>query len=105
MVSWFEACLGREAAATIRSFETPFVHGLFRTEDYARAVTRLGGKTAPAEEIERRVAVRLQRQGLLSRPDPPWIWPVMDEAVLRRPVSGLFASGGHAGEMQRKALG
>ena len=122
--SWFEAYLGLEAAAaTIRSFETQFVHGLFQTEDYARAVTGLGHKTVPAEEIERRVAVRLQRQGLLSRPDPPRIWSVMDEAVLRRPAGNPalmraqcqhlielaevphvtlqivpFATGGHAGE-------
>jgi transcriptional regulator with XRE-family HTH domain len=122
--TWFEAYLGLEAAATaIRSFEAQFVHGLFQTEDYARAVTRLGFKSAPADEIERRVAVRRQRQDLLSRPDPPTIWSVMDEAVLRRPVGGPalmraqfehlievaaaphvtlqivpFTSGGHAGE-------
>jgi transcriptional regulator with XRE-family HTH domain len=121
---WFETYLGLEAAAaTIRSFEVQFVHGLFQTEDYARAVTRLGRKTAPADEIERRVALRLKRQDLLSRPNPPRIWSVMDEAVLRRPVGGPavmraqlrhlieaaecphvtlqvvpFASGGHVGE-------
>ena len=121
---WFETYLGLEAAAaTIRSFELQFVHGLFQTEAYARAVTRLGRKTAPPEEIERRVALRLKRQDLLSRPNPPRIWSVMDEAVLRRPVGGPavmraqfqhlievaelprvtlqvvpFASGGHAGE-------
>jgi len=40
---WFETYLGLEAAAsTIRSFEVQFVHGLFQTEDYARAVTRRG---------------------------------------------------------------
>jgi transcriptional regulator with XRE-family HTH domain len=86
---WFETYVGLEAAAaTIRSFEVQFVHGLFQTEDYARAVTRLRRKTAPAAEIERRVALRLRRQGLLSRPDPPRIWSVMDEAVLRRQVGG-----------------
>jgi len=86
---WFETYLGFEAAAaTIRSFEVQFVHGLFQTEDYARAVTRLRRKAAPLGEIERRVAVRLKRQGLLSRPNPPKIWSVMDEAVLRRPVAG-----------------
>ena len=86
---WFETYLGLESAAsTIRSFEIQFVHGLFQTEDYARAVTRLGRKTAPADEIERRVALRLKRQDLLSRPNPPRIWSVMDEAVLRRPVGG-----------------
>jgi transcriptional regulator with XRE-family HTH domain len=121
---WFETYLGLEAAAaTIRSFEVQFVHGLLQTEDYARAVTRLGRKTVPAGEIERRVALRLKRQNLLSRANPPRIWSVMDEAVLRRPVGGPavmraqfqhlieiaefphvtlqvipFASGGHVGE-------
>jgi transcriptional regulator with XRE-family HTH domain len=86
---WFETYLGFEAAAvTIRSFELQFVHGLFQTEDYVRAVARLRLKTARADEIERRVAVRLKRQDLLSRPNPPRIWVVMDEAVLRRPVGG-----------------
>ena len=46
---WFETYLGLEAAAaTIRSFEVQFVNGLFQTEDYVRAVTRLGRKTAPS---------------------------------------------------------
>ena len=121
---WFETYLGLEAAAaTIRSFEIQFVPGLFQTEGYARAVTRLGRKAALPEEIERRVALRLKRQDLLSRPNPSKIWSVMDEAVLRRPVGGAavmraqfrhlievarlphvtlqvlpFASSGHAGE-------
>jgi len=86
---WFETYLGLEAAAaTIRSFEVQFVHGLFQTEDYAQAVTRHGRKTAQTGEIERRVALRLKRQDLLRRPNPPRIWSVMDEAVLRRPVGG-----------------
>ena len=85
---WFETYVGLEAAAeTIRSFEVQFVHGLFQTEDYARAAASLR-KTAPADEIERRVALRLKRQELLSRPNPPRIWSVMDEAVLRRLVGG-----------------
>ena len=86
---WFESYLGLESAArSIRSFETQFVPGLFQTEDYARAVTRLGHHSAPAEEIERRVALRIKRQDVLARPDPPRVWAVMDEAVLRRPYGG-----------------
>ncbi len=86
---WFETYLGLESAAiAIRSFEMQFVPGLFQTEDYARAVTRLGHKAAPADEIERRVGMRLKRQDLLARTQPPKIWVVMDEAVLRRPVGG-----------------
>src|SRR5271168_4349473 len=83
---WFETYLGLEsAAATIRSFEIQFVNALFQTEDYARAVTRLGHQVASPAEIEDRVALRLKRQDLLTRPSPPKVWTVMDESVLRRP--------------------
>ncbi|HEY5988624.1 MAG TPA: helix-turn-helix transcriptional regulator [Streptosporangiaceae bacterium] len=86
---WFEAYLRLEAVASvIRSFELQFVHGLFQTEEYARAVTVLGHKASPAEEIDRRVGLRMKRQDVLARPEPPRVWSVMDEAALRRPVGG-----------------
>jgi transcriptional regulator with XRE-family HTH domain len=86
---WFEAYLGLEAAATlIRTFELQFVHGLFQTEDYARAVTSLGHRAAPASEIDRRVHLRMKRQDLLAGADPPRVWSVMDEAALRRHIGG-----------------
>src|SRR5215472_7189929 len=62
---WFEEYLGLEGAASvIRTFELQFVHGLFQTEAYARAVTLLGHTTAPTEEIDRRVTLRLKRQDI-----------------------------------------
>jgi hypothetical protein len=86
---WFEAYLGLEAAASlIRTFEIQFVHGLFQTEAYARAVTMLGLGAAPAEETDRRVSLRMERQALLTSPDPPRLWSVVDEAALRRPLGG-----------------
>ena len=86
---WFEGYLGLEGAASvIRTFELQFVHGLFQTEAYARAVTMLGHKASPAGEIDRRVGVRLKRQDVLTSPEPPQVWSVMDEAALRRPVGG-----------------
>src|SRR5499426_473471 len=86
---WFETYLGLEGAASvIRTFELQFVHGLFQTEAYARAVTLLGHKTAPADEIDRRVSLRLKRQEIFTGPEPPQVWSVMDEAALRRPVGG-----------------
>src|SRR6266568_1525543 len=89
MADWFEAYLGLETSASvIRSFELQFVHGLFQTEDYARAVTLLGHTTAPEAEIERRVSLRLKRQDLLTGPKPPQVWSVLDEGALRRPVGG-----------------
>jgi len=87
MTDWFEEYLGLETAASIiRTFELQFVHGLFQTEAYARAVTLLGNTTAPAEEIDRRVSLRLKRQDLLTVPEPPQLWTVIDEGALRRPV-------------------
>jgi transcriptional regulator with XRE-family HTH domain len=86
---WFEMYLGLEASASmIRSYEVQFVHGLFQTHDYARAVTAIGHRSAPPGEIERRVTLRMQRQELLTGREPPRVWAVMDEAVFRRPVGG-----------------
>jgi transcriptional regulator with XRE-family HTH domain len=85
--SWFEAYVGLEEAAThIRAYEVQFVPGLLQTEGYARAVTLLGHADAPAAEIDRRVRLRMARQLVLAKPDPPNLWAVLDEAVLRRPA-------------------
>jgi hypothetical protein len=35
------------------------------------------------EEVERRVELRLARQRILARPDPPRLWLVLDENTLR----------------------
>lgn len=89
MPDWFESYVGLEQATSlIRTYELQFVPGLFQTEDYARAVTILGHRSAPASEIERRVSLRMQRQELLRNEDPPRIWAVIDESALRRPVGG-----------------
>jgi hypothetical protein len=87
--SWFEAYLGlEEAASVIRNYEVQFVPGQLQTADYARAVIRLGYPDAAEEEIDRRTALRVSRQQVLTRPDGPRFWAVLDEAVLRRPLGG-----------------
>ena len=86
---WFETYVGLEQATSlIRTYELQFVPGLFQTPDYARAVTTLGHRSAPQKEIDLRVGLRLERQGLLTAPDPPTLWAVVDEAALRRPIGG-----------------
>src|SRR3954451_13630948 len=105
MADWFEAYLGLETAASvIRTFELQFVHGLFQTEDYARAVTLLGHTAAPDDEIDRRVSLRLKRQDLLASPNPPQGWSGLDEGGLRRPVGGpkvMRAQLNHLAELAR----
>ncbi|WP_282701231.1 helix-turn-helix transcriptional regulator [Streptomyces sp. CC219B] len=86
---WFSMYVSLEGAARIiRSYEPHFVPGLLQTEDYARAVLEAGtiGQTGP-ETIERHVSLRMERQRLLESPDRPHLWVIMDETVLRRPVS------------------
>ncbi|MFE9681210.1 helix-turn-helix domain-containing protein [Streptomyces sp. NPDC002701] len=86
---WFAAYLSLEQAALqIRAYEAQFVHGLLQTEEYARALLGAGNPHAPKEATDRRVALRMRRQELLSRPSPPRVWIVMDETVLRWPVGG-----------------
>nr|WP_202486114.1 helix-turn-helix transcriptional regulator [Streptomyces sp. SID4985] len=87
---WFSMYVSlEEAASLIRSYEPHFVPGLLQTEDYARGVLKSGaiGQTSP-DDIERHVALRMRRQDLLTRPDAPRVWAVMDETALRRPVGG-----------------
>jgi hypothetical protein len=87
--NWFQPFLGLEAAASlIRCYEVQFVPGLLQTREYARAVVTLDHWRAGSEEIERRVNLRVARQQVLDRPDPPQFWTVVDEAALRRPVGG-----------------
>jgi transcriptional regulator with XRE-family HTH domain len=86
---WFSAFVSLEGEAVmIRAYEPHYVPGLLQTEEYARAVLRAGMPKASAEVIERAVMLRTERQKLLARPDPPLLWVVMDETVLRRPVGG-----------------
>ncbi|GGU85382.1 transcriptional regulator [Streptomyces filipinensis] len=87
---WFSLYVSLEGAARIiRSYEPHFVPGLLQTEDYARAVLEAGtiGQSSP-QTVERHVSLRMERQRLLEREDPPHLWVIMDETVLRRPVSG-----------------
>jgi transcriptional regulator with XRE-family HTH domain len=86
---WFAVYVGlEEAAQLIRYYEVQFVPGLLQTEEYARAVVQQGAPGLDPAEVERRVAVRMGRQKLLAKDDPPRLWAIVDEAALRRPMGG-----------------
>ncbi|MCG5122991.1 helix-turn-helix domain-containing protein [Streptomyces sp. T7(2022)] len=127
---WFQTYVGLEGAASlIRVYEVQFVHGLLQTEAYAHAVVERGMPGASAAEIDRRVALRLERQKLLVSERAPGFHVVLDEAALRRPYGDRtvrreqlehlielserpnvtlqvmpFSFGGHAGESGAFAL-
>lgn len=81
--------VGFEAEATVISgFESLYIPGLLQTEEYIRAIVKAGRGAADQDEADRVVAARLARKALLSRDVPPFLWIVLDEAVVRRVVGG-----------------
>jgi hypothetical protein len=89
MPSWFNDLVGlEEAAARIQIWEPLYVTGLLQIEPYARAIASHGRPDMVNEQVDRRVALRMRRQKMLSRPDAPRLWMVLDESVLHRPIGG-----------------
>lgn len=87
--SWFKIAVGLEESATlIRAYEPQVVPGLLQTKGYVRAITSASFPAATPDFAERAVALRIARQQLLQRGDPPGYWVALDETVLRRPVGG-----------------
>lgn len=89
--SWFEMYLGLEqASSVIRTYEPQLVPGLLQTQEGARAVIQLGTPDLCPADIDRRVALRMKRQKVLTQPDAPNLWGVIDEASLWR-INGRAA--------------
>ncbi|MFG2194836.1 helix-turn-helix domain-containing protein [Streptomyces sp. NPDC048639] len=83
---WFQTYVGLEGAAClIRGYEVQFVPGLLQTEDYVHAVVVRGQPDASRGEVDRRVALRVERQKLLIAERAPDFHLVLDEAALHRP--------------------
>jgi transcriptional regulator with XRE-family HTH domain len=87
---WFQFYVGLEAAASaMQEYNAELVTGLLQTEAYARAVMAAAMRAdADDREIDRQVAVRLERQKRLTAPDAPTLWAIVNEAVLHRQVGG-----------------
>ncbi len=86
---WFEAYIGLESdAARLRDFQPLVVPGLVQTEGYARAVLRAAPHAGRGEDVDRQVALRMQRQAILDQASPPEAWLVISESVLRMRVGG-----------------
>jgi transcriptional regulator with XRE-family HTH domain len=76
-----------QRATALRLWSPLLMPGLLQTEAFARRIfEREPGLTA--EQVEERVAGRMQRRSVLSRTDPPMIMCLIDEGVLHRPVGG-----------------
>ncbi|WP_218025212.1 helix-turn-helix domain-containing protein [Nocardia jejuensis] len=83
---WFGLFVMLEDSATsIRQYESKLVPGLLQIKQYAEALAHQPTGYLTAEEIERRVQVRMDRQALLSRADAPRLEVMLDAAVIQRP--------------------
>ncbi|MER6411743.1 helix-turn-helix domain-containing protein [Streptomyces humidus] len=83
--SWFREVAELEARAVeICTFQTHLVHGLLQTPAYARAV--LG--VLDRNNLDDRTAVRLARQRIFEKGEPPVFWLVLSEAALWQEIGG-----------------
>ncbi|WP_030614729.1 helix-turn-helix domain-containing protein [Streptomyces sclerotialus] len=83
--SWYQRIAHLEATASeIRVFQAQLVHGLLQTPHYARAVLRVSAH----DDLDAAVEARMDRQCILWRDEPPFLWVVLDEAALYREVGG-----------------
>jgi transcriptional regulator with XRE-family HTH domain len=92
--SGFDIYVGLEAeAVTVRSYENSVLPGMLQTPDYARAALRELLPRHGAEQIDRLVDLRMERQRRLYDDPPLEVWAILDEAVVRRPVGGRQVMG------------
>ncbi|WP_338898522.1 helix-turn-helix transcriptional regulator [Streptomyces sp. TG1A-60] len=83
--AWFQQVAELEVrAAEICSFQTQLIHGLLQTEDYVRAVLGALDDTG----LDDRTAVRLARQRIFEKEEPPILWAVISEAALYQQIGG-----------------
>ena len=88
--SWFGLRVLFEGKAVhIHEWEMRGVPGLLQTRSYASAVIRACRPYDAEEELERDAAARMERQSVLARDDPPKLWVVLSEGVLRQAVGGV----------------
>ncbi|MFG2090152.1 MULTISPECIES: Scr1 family TA system antitoxin-like transcriptional regulator [unclassified Spirillospora] len=68
-------------ASQIRMYNQNYIPGLLQTEDYARAVVKVGRRPDRVEEL---VSTRMERQEILQRDVPPNVVVLLEEGVLRK---------------------
>ncbi len=83
--NWFETYLGLEqASAVIRTYQPQLIPGLLQTPHVTRTIIQLTQPRQSDDDSERRLALWMTRQEMLTQPGAPQLWAVMEEATLWR---------------------
>ncbi|MER6059988.1 helix-turn-helix transcriptional regulator [Streptomyces sp. NPDC001792] len=83
--AWFQQVAELEVrAAEICTFQMGMIHGLLQTPEYVRAVLGALDDT----DLDDRTAVRLARQRIFDKEEPPVFWVVLSEAALKQEIGG-----------------
>ncbi|WP_107907363.1 helix-turn-helix domain-containing protein [Streptomyces chartreusis] len=83
--AWFQQVAELESRATdIGTFQMGMVHGLIQTPEYARATLGALDET----DLDDRTAVRLARQRIFEKGEPPVFWVILSEAALCQEIGG-----------------
>lgn len=87
--NWFTRFLVLEGEASeIRVYENEAITGLLQAPDYARAILQAGAPLASTQEVSKRVDLRMGRQRILTRDEPPpaKVEAIQHEATLHRVI-------------------
>lgn len=76
------------AASTRRNFEPLVIPGLLQTREYARAVIAALNEGVTTDRMDALVQIRMRRQELMNRANPPELLFILDEAAVRRVTGG-----------------
>lgn len=75
-------------ATEVRLYGLSLIPGLLQTSAYARAVFQAYRPNFRADELDELIVNRMERGRVLSGPNAPVAWALLDEASLRRRVGG-----------------
>jgi transcriptional regulator with XRE-family HTH domain len=86
---WFVPYLKIERdAEAVSDYSNAFVMGMLQTPEYAEAVYRAAHPRETDDQIKARVEARMRRIEVMERENPPLLWVIVHESVLRQVVGG-----------------
>ncbi|MEU8521430.1 helix-turn-helix transcriptional regulator [Streptomyces sp. NPDC048577] len=84
--TWFSIYIGLEQdMSTLRQYQSEFLPGLLQTHAYATELHRATNQM-PADDVERAVRVRMERQAMFTGINGPDAWFVVHETTLRNVI-------------------